>query len=177
MSLNWLHPETDRNRCGDTQAIIRVTSGNPVEEVRKICFQWSQRNHKQTHKNQLTWIYRGSQSLNQWPGSLHETNLGPLHTCYNYATWSSCETSISENRDYYWLFCLLLGPTSPSGLPCPGFIEEKMPSFSVTWCTMAYWYPWDAHQYLKRNWEGGEDGRGGEDNWQRGTGSSGGNVN
>ena len=48
-------------------------------------------------QNQLTWAHRDPQSLNQQPGSLHETDLHPLHICYSVA-WSSCGNPNSGSR-------------------------------------------------------------------------------
>lgn len=36
--------------------------------------------------------HKDSQSLNQYPGSLNRINLGPLHMCDNFMTWSSWRT-------------------------------------------------------------------------------------
>lgn len=40
-------------------------------------------------------------------------------------------------------------------------IEEEVPILTATWFTMAGWYPWNAHLYLRRN-SGGMDAAGGQ---------------
>lgn len=39
-----------------------------------------------------------SQSLNQPPGSLHGTDVGPMRMCDSCVVWSICGTPNSENR-------------------------------------------------------------------------------
>jgi hypothetical protein len=39
------------------------------------------------HKNQVNRADRGSQRLEQQSGSLHGSDLGPLHTCYGCVAW------------------------------------------------------------------------------------------
>lgn len=41
-------------------------------------------------QNQLTWAHRSSRRLNCQSGSLHGTNLEPLHVCNGCVAWSSC---------------------------------------------------------------------------------------
>ena len=53
-------------------------------------------------------------------GSLHRTDLGPLHRCYSCIAWSSCGTPNSESRDCLTLACL--ETFSSSGLPSPGLM-------------------------------------------------------
>lgn len=38
-------------------------------------------------------------SLDQQPGSLYGTNLGPLHVSDSWVTWSACGTPSREGRD------------------------------------------------------------------------------
>jgi hypothetical protein len=44
------------------------------------------------------------------PGSLHRTDLGPLHLCYSCVAWYSCGAPNSGSRGCHWLNCLPLGP-------------------------------------------------------------------
>ena len=48
------------------------------------------RTSQEIPQNQLTLAHRGSQRLNHEPGSLHGTDLGPLHICNSCAAGSSC---------------------------------------------------------------------------------------
>ena len=62
-------------------------------------------------QNQLTWAHRGPQRLNPQPGSLRETDLGPLYICDSCVAWASCGLS-----------CFLL---------CSGYGGFLLPSFAV----------------------------------------------
>jgi hypothetical protein len=59
-----------------------------------------------------------SQSLNCHPGSLHGSNLGPLHICYSCIAWSTPVTPQSRSRDFPVSFACFWDPINPTGLPC-----------------------------------------------------------
>jgi hypothetical protein len=63
---------------------------------------------KKNLQNQLTWAHRSTQRLHHQPGSLHQTDLGPLHTCYDFVTWSSCRAPNRGSRAWSWTSDLLL---------------------------------------------------------------------
>lgn len=73
--------------------------GNPVEEEEKGVEETERsRPPWEGSHNQLTWALGGSQGLNCQPGSLKETELGPLHMCDSSVASSSCWTPNNGNR-------------------------------------------------------------------------------
>lgn len=76
-------------------------------------------------QNQLNFIPRGSQKLNQ-PWSLRGTDLSTRHFCYNCVAWSSCEIPNSGNRGYLRLFNWLWDLIPHSGLPCPTLVHGEV---------------------------------------------------
>lgn len=75
---------------------------------------------------------RCSQRLNCKLGSLHGTNLGPLHICCNCIAWSSCGI-LTAGAGLSLTDCYLpLRPFPPAGLPPLTLIGEEEPNLIVT---------------------------------------------
>lgn len=92
----------------------------------------SQRGQRQQDnpQNQLTWAHRGSQGLNQQPGSLHGIDIGPLHMCLGCAAWSSSGTPNSGRGAVSDSF-LLLGPFPHPERPSPDLILGEVHSLTA----------------------------------------------
>jgi hypothetical protein len=59
-----------------------------------------------------------SQQLSQQSGTLHGSDLGPLHICYGCVASCSYGTN-SESRAFSDSFACLWKPFSLTGVPCP----------------------------------------------------------
>lgn len=63
-----------------------------------------------------TWNHRNSQRLNQKPGRLRGTDIGPLHIYYSCIVWPSCVNPTNGSKGSLCLFWWLLRFLSSSCL-------------------------------------------------------------
>lgn len=117
-----LHPAAeasffDGSRFRASNPNIRQILGDfKEEEQRRLQEPYGSRAPQEIPQSQLNLAHWGSQKLNQQSGSLHGSELGPLHICYGNLAWSSCGTSKGGSRAVFACFC---GPFPQTVLPCP----------------------------------------------------------
>lgn len=92
--------------------------------------------------------HRNSESLNQQPGNLPGTDLGPLHICDSCKAGSTCRTSNNGSRG-----CpqALIGSSDlipHTGLPWLDSIQWEVLRVIATWYAILCWYPWEACSFL-----------------------------
>ena len=142
---------------------IRPATKYPVPKINKI-FARGSRTSQDKLKNYLTWAHRSLQRLNHQSGSMYRLSYGPLHI---FAASSSCETPNSRNKNLLWLFCLLLEPFLPTGMPLLALLGEDAPSLTATGYAKVGWYPQETTCFLKRKGGGMDGGKGcGEKDWE-----------
>lgn len=65
--------------------------------------------------------------MNQQPGNLHGTNLGPLHTCDRCVVWSTCRTLALGAQAALGGYCK---PIPHIGLLCPALMKQELLSIT-----------------------------------------------
>ena len=134
----------------------RQSSGNPAKERKKgVKEPAGSRTPQENPQNQQTWTHGCSLRLNHQSGSLHWSNLGPLHICYSCVTWCFCGTRNRGSEAVSDKFACFQETCPPTGSPHPALIWGEVSSLTTAWYAVfgcPYWETLFEGKWRKSRW-------------------------